>query len=121
MIIKTSLILPESFIKIYNFLQKGCAFATESEWQWQAGKQYAFEYSGRLLTGIPELASHYAGLGVEATVLIDVLSPTKLQLSLAEPRFARVNEVLQANINAKGKWEVPKHYKVGTYLLNFDC
>ena len=67
----------------------GCALATESEWQWQAGKQYAFEYSGRLLTGIPQLASHYSGLGITATVLIDALSPTQLQLSVTNARFVR--------------------------------
>ena len=78
----------------------GCAVATESEWQWHEGKQYAFEYSGRLLTGIPQLASHYSGLGISATVLIDALSPTKLQISLTSPRFVRVNDVLEPRVNS---------------------
>ena len=78
----------------------GCAFATESEWQWQTGKQYAFEYSGRLLTGIPQLASHYSGLGMTSTVLIDALSPTKLQLSVTNAKFASVNDRLEAKVNS---------------------
>ena len=78
----------------------GCAFASESEWQWQTGKQYAFEYSGRLLTGIPQLASHYSGLGMTSTVLIDALSPTKLQLSVTNAKFASVNDRLEAKVNS---------------------
>merc|ERR1712168_165030 len=79
----------------------GCAVASHhhSEWQWQAGKQYSFEYSGRLLTGIPQLASHYSGLGITATVLIDALSPTQLQLSVTNARFVSVNDRLEAKIN----------------------
>ena len=86
---------------IYCFISfSGCAFATESEWQWQTGKQYAFEYSGRLLTGIPQLASHYSGLGMTSTVLIDALSPTKLQLSVTNAKFASVNDRLEAKVNS---------------------
>lgn len=79
----------------------GCAFATQSEWRWESGKQHVFEYSGRLLTGLPQLASHYSGLGINATVLIDVLSQNKLQLSLENPRFARVNERLEARMHTE--------------------
>jgi len=77
----------------------GCAVANQSELRWQVGKQYAFEYSGRLLTGLPQLAPHYSGLGIKATILVDVLSQTKLQLSLENPHFARVNERLEARMN----------------------
>ena len=88
-------------LKYVSFVSfSGCAFATESEWQWQAGKQYAFEYSGRLLTGIPQLASHYSGLGMTSTVLIDALTPTKLQLSVTNAKFASVNDRLEAKVNS---------------------
>lgn len=79
----------------------GCALANQSEWRWQSGKQHVFEYSGRLLTGIPQLASHYSGLGINATVLIDVLAANKLQLSLEQPKFAKVNERLEARMNSQ--------------------
>jgi hypothetical protein len=80
----------------------GCAFATSSEWRWQTGKQHVFEYSGRLLTGMPQMASHYSGLGINATVLIDVISQEKFQLSLEHPQFTRVNERLQARNSMDG-------------------
>jgi len=79
----------------------GCALATQSEWRWESGKQHVFEYQGRLLTGIPQLASHFSGLGINATVLVDVLSSNKLQLSLERPRFVRVNERLEARMNSQ--------------------
>nr|ADD73552.1 vitellogenin 2 [Paracyclopina nana] len=78
----------------------GCAFATQSEWRWESGKQHVYEYSGRLLTAIPKLASHYSGIGINATVLVDVLSQNRLQLSVEQPRFARINERLEARLNS---------------------
>ena len=53
------------------------------------------------MTGIPQLASHYSGLGINATVLIDVLAANKLQLSLEQPKFAKVNERLEARMNSQ--------------------
>ena len=78
----------------------GCAFASTSEWRWEQGKQHVFKYSGRLLIGMPELASHYSGIGINATVLIDVLAPNRLQLSLEQPKFAKINERLDARMNS---------------------
>ena len=34
----------------------------------------------RLLTGLPQLASHYSGIAISATVAVDAVSPTKIQL-----------------------------------------
>ena len=49
---------------------------------------------------MPELASHYSGIGINATVLIDVLAPNRLQLSLEQPKFAKINERLDARMNS---------------------
>ena len=70
----------------------------QSEYQWQRGQQHVFEYSGRLLTGIPQLASHYSGLGINATVLLDVLDQNQLQLSLENARFVKVNQRLEPRL-----------------------
>ena len=52
------------------------------------------------MTGIPQLASHYSGLGMTSTVLIDALTPTKLQLSVTNAKFASVNDRLEAKVNS---------------------
>jgi hypothetical protein len=45
--------------------------AARSQWQWEAGKEYVFGYSGRILTGMPELdANHFSGL-VRLKIRID--------------------------------------------------
>ena len=38
--------------------------------KFEAGKEYVFDYTGRLMTGIPELANQYSGLGIDATVSV---------------------------------------------------
>jgi len=79
----------------------GCAVASSQyELRWQTGKQYAFEYSGRLLTGLPQLAPHYSGVGIKANVLVDVIAQNKFQISLENPSFARVNQRLEARLNS---------------------
>ena len=79
----------------------GCAVASSQyELRWQIGKQYAFEYSGRLVTGLPQLAPHYSGVGLKATVLVDVLAQNKLQISLENPSYARVNHRLEARLHS---------------------
>ncbi len=51
-----------------------------------------FQYSGRMLTGLPQLASHYSGLGINATVIVEVVQPQKLRLRLEQPRFTRISQ-----------------------------
>jgi hypothetical protein len=46
--------------------------SSDSEWHWEAGKEYVYRYSGRLLTGIPELADVFSGVGINCTVLLQV-------------------------------------------------
>ena len=50
-------------LKVYLNPISGFAAATRSEWKWESGKEYVYGYSGRLLTGMPELdANHFSGL-----------------------------------------------------------
>ena len=102
----------------------GCALASQqSEYQWQRGQQHVFEYSGRLLTGIPQLASHYSGLGINATVLLDVLDQNQLQLSLENARFVKVNQRLEPRLFSQdgrdgANWRevnLPQMSQVGWY------
>ena len=41
---------------------------------------YLKKHFHRLLTGLPQLASHYSGIAISATVAVDAVSPTKIQL-----------------------------------------
>merc|ERR1712168_166785 len=61
--------------------------------KFEAGKEYVFEYSGRLMTGIPALASQYSGLGINATVSLVAKTPTTFGLVVSTPKFVKINDV----------------------------
>ena len=73
------------------------------EWYWESGKEYVYRYSGRLLTGIPELADVYSGIGINCTVHIqrstsrsaDDNDDNTFLLSIKDPKYVRVNEKLE--------------------------
>merc|ERR1712168_1593737 len=62
--------------------------------KFEAGKEYVFKYSGRLMTGIPALASQYSGLGINATVSLVAKTPTTFGLIVSTPKFVKINDVL---------------------------
>ena len=50
-------------IKFYVNISGLAAASGRSEWKWESGKEYVYDYAGRLLTGVPELDSnHFSGL-----------------------------------------------------------
>ena len=61
---------------------------------WTPNKSYEFEYHGRLLTGLPSLASHYSGVGMRATVKVLVKDTNILVLKVEAPKYVDVNQVL---------------------------
>ena len=61
---------------------------------WTPNKSYEFEYHGRLLTGLPTLASHYSGVGMRATVKVLVKDTNILVLKIEAPKYVDVNQVL---------------------------
>merc|ERR1712029_904311 len=62
--------------------------------KFEAGKVYEFEYSGRLMTGIPALANQYSGLGINATVSLVSKTPTTFGIVVSSPKFVKINDVL---------------------------
>ena len=52
--------------------------------QWLPGHEYTFEYEGRLLSGLPQLSSQYAGLGIKCNVRVAV---TRSQVEPQNQRF----------------------------------
>lgn len=66
-----------------------------SELRWDTGKTYEFEYQGRMLTGLPELSTYYAGMGLNCKVLLQVLGGNKFAMQVKEAKYTRVNQVLR--------------------------
>ena len=63
--------------------------------RFESGKEFTFEYSGRLMTGIPALSSQYSGLGINATVSVIARTPTTLGMIVSQPKFVKINDVLE--------------------------
>merc|ERR1711962_453812 len=73
------------------------------ELKFDAGKEYLFQYSGRLMSGIPELANQYSGLAINATVGLIAKSQTTLSLVVSAPKFVKINDVLNSEETVPGK------------------
>merc|ERR1711962_115766 len=63
--------------------------------RFETGKEFTFEYSGRLMTGFPALNSQYSGMGINATVSLIARTPTTLGMIVSQPKFVKINDVLE--------------------------
>ena len=73
-----------------------------SELTWEPNQEYDFKYQGRLLTGIPELASQYTGLGIQCSVRLQVQEPNKFAMKIEHAQFSKVNDVLRSGSSSSG-------------------
>lgn len=82
----------------YNYCFIGCIAAQDQGrcpiQSWTANKAYEFEYHGRLLTGLPSLASHYSGVGMRATVKVYAKDANILVLQVQAAKYVDINQVL---------------------------
>lgn len=73
------------------------------EWRgvfWKPNTEYVFDYNGRLLTGIPELASYYSGVSIKCKVHLNVMkegTSYKFGIHITEPKYVRVNDLLHGS------------------------
>ena len=72
------------------------ASSSFSELNWEPNQEYTFEYRGRLLTGIPELASQYSGVGMKCLIHLQVQAANKFALKIQNAQYTKVNSVLNS-------------------------
>lgn len=85
------------------------------EWRWTPGKTYVYDYQSRMLTGLPELATHYSGLGIRAKVYLDVKSNTDFVIRVEEPKYVRVSEELRPRQDQPGQGKQNKEQSIWGY------
>lgn len=62
------------------------------------GQKYVYEYSARLLTGIPELADQYSGFEMTADLVLQARgSPDQVDLRLANVKVGKTNDAVSGN------------------------
>jgi len=68
--------------------------AVSSEPLFHPGKEYEFDYQGKILNGIPELNSQFAGLTIQAKVILQAKDSQTFKLALKNVRSNKFNEKL---------------------------
>merc|ERR1711872_986277 len=68
--------------------------SSASEPIFRSGKEYEFDYKGKLLSGIPELDTHFAGLMIEGKIILQSLTTETYKLALKDVKYSKFNEKL---------------------------
>jgi len=67
--------------------------ACSSQW-FRPGQEYVYTYSGRILTGIPQIDSTFAGMGIRGRVIVQATSQDTYKLMMKNVQFGAFNEQL---------------------------
>nr|AGT28481.1 vitellogenin 2 [Pseudodiaptomus annandalei] len=70
--------------------------AASSELFYPAGQEYQFDYEGRIMSGIPALDSHYAGMTIKGRVILQSLDGSRFKLAMKEPKYVNYNARLHS-------------------------
>merc|ERR1711970_403030 len=68
--------------------------AVASEPLFRPGKEYEYDYQGKLLSGIPVLDSQFAGLMIEGKIILQTLGTETYKLALKDVKYSKFNEKL---------------------------
>eukprot|EP00092_Neocalanus_flemingeri_P009183 GFUD01009884.1.p1 GENE.GFUD01009884.1~~GFUD01009884.1.p1 ORF type:complete len:1721 (+),score=446.76 GFUD01009884.1:69-5231(+) len=81
-------------------------------------KQFTYQFTSQVLTGIPKLNSQYAGLRITALALIQIFPDLSIRIKLQDTKYKTYNDVLnlseERDILSTEEVEVPSDIK--TYL-----
>jgi len=66
--------------------------AVASEPLFHSGKEYEFDYHGKIVNGIPQLNSQYAGLTIQAKVILQAKGSQTYKLAVKNVRSTKFNE-----------------------------
>jgi len=68
------------------------AGVVSSQLLFSPGSEYVYTYSGKILSGIPELDSTFAGLSLSGKVILQATSQNTFKLAMKEVGFSQFNE-----------------------------
>merc|ERR1712142_1051625 len=75
--------------------------AAASEPIFRSGKEYVYDYQGKLLSGIPELDTHFAGLMIEGKIILQTLDTETFKLALKDVKYSKFNEKLTGSAESQ--------------------
>merc|ERR1712142_301508 len=72
--------------------------AAASEPIFRSGKEYVYDYQGKLLSGIPELDTHFAGLMIEGKIILQTLDTETFSVQSLQNDFAFNHETSKVGV-----------------------
>merc|ERR1711913_259871 len=68
--------------------------ASSSELYASPGQEFVYEYYGRMLTGIPQLDSTFAGMALKSKVIVQVTEQNLYKIQMKDVKYGTFNEKL---------------------------
>src|ERR1700689_3015685 len=72
------------------------------------GKTYTYEYSARLLTGIPKIAEQYSAFQMKADVVIQARSTSEVLLKIKDVKSIQKDQVQGSDLKEEDKEKLQK-------------
>ena len=86
------------------------------------GQEYVYDYYGRMMTGIPELDSTFAGLALQGKVVLQATQQHSYKLQMKDVKFGTFNDHLTGP--EPKNWrsvEVETSVKIFLWVLKIFC
>merc|ERR1712142_852443 len=68
------------------------------------GQEYVYNYSGRILTGIPQIDSTFAGMSMEGQVIVQATSQNSFKMMMRNVKFGTFNDHLSGSSQQPTNW-----------------
>merc|ERR1712168_1246843 len=68
------------------------------------GQEHVYSYNGRILTGIPQIDSTFAGMSMEGEVIVQATSHNSVKMMMRNVKFGTFNEHLSGSSQQPTNW-----------------
>merc|ERR1711962_1371630 len=83
----------------------GLACSQQSHHQYfSPGQEYVYSYTGRILTGIPQIDSTFAGMSMEGQVYVQATSQNTVKMMMKNVKFGTFNDHLSGSSEQPTNW-----------------
>merc|ERR1719419_1772264 len=83
----------------------GLACSQQSHHQYfSPGQEYVYSYTGRILTGIPQIDSTFAGMSMEGEVYVQATSQNTVKMMMKNVKFGTFNDHLSGSTQQPTNW-----------------
>merc|ERR1712168_1224230 len=80
-----------------------CSYQPQHQY-FSTGQEYVYNYSGRILTGIPQIDSTFAGMSREGEVIVQATSHNSVKMMMRNVKFGTFNDHLSGSSQQPTNW-----------------